>query len=513
MQHPPCLESRRVGALFLTRGDREVAVDRLYDLLIIGGGVNGCAIARDAAGRGLSVRLVEQNDLASGTSSASTKLIHGGLRYLELYEFRLVHEALAERERMLAAAPHIIWPMTFVLPHEKGLRPVWMLRLGLFLYDHLARRKRLDGSHMVSLAGNALGGPLRPIYRTGFTYADCWVDDARLVVLNALDAKARGTKIEVGVKLVRAVRESGHWRATLADGREIAARVLINAAGPWVSSVIETALHVTTQKHVRLVKGSHLVVRRLYEGEQAYILQNPDGRIVFVLPYEGDFTLIGTTDVAHNDGPGPVEIGDAETDYLLGSVNHFLARPIAREEIVWSYSGLRPLYDDGAVAASVVTRDYAFDLDAPEKGAPVLSIFGGKITTARRLAEHALDDLRHFLPEHGPAWTADSTLPGGDIVFDEFLAQLRRERPFLGDALSLRLARAYGSRVEHILGRARSMDELGRDFGCGLTEAELRYLIDNEWARTAQDILWRRSKLGLHMNAAQQEDLRRFIGA
>lgn len=493
--------------------DREIAVDRLYDLLIIGGGVNGCAIARDAAGRGLSVRLVEQNDLASGTSSASTKLIHGGLRYLELYEFRLVHEALAERERMLAAAPHIIWPMTFVLPHEKGLRPVWMLRLGLFLYDHLARRKRLDGSHMVSLAGNALGAPLRPVYQTGFTYADCWVDDARLVVLNALDAKERGAEIEVGAQLVRAARESEHWRATLADGREIAARVLINAAGPWVSSVIETALHVTTRKHVRLVKGSHLVVRRLYEGAQAYILQNPDGRIVFVLPYEGDFTLIGTTDVAHRGAPGPVEISDAETDYLLDSVNHFLGRPIAREEIVWSYAGLRPLYDDGAVAASVVTRDYAFDLDAPEKGAPVLSIFGGKITTARRLAEHALDDLGRFLPQHGLAWTADARLPGGDIDFDEFLTQLRRERPFLGDALSLRLARAYGARVDDILGHARSMTALGRDFGCGLTAAEVRYLIDHEWARAAQDILWRRSKLGLHMNPAQQEELRQFIGA
>ena len=488
-------------------------MDQLYDLLIIGGGVNGCAIARDAAGRGLSVRLVEQNDLASGTSSASTKLIHGGLRYLELYEFRLVHEALAERERMLAAAPHIIWPLKFVLPHEKGLRPVWMLRLGLFLYDHLARRKRLDGSHMVSLAGSALGAPLRPNYQIGFTYADCWVDDARLVVLNALDAKQHGAEIEVGAKLVRAVRESDHWRATLADDREIYARALVNASGPWVSSVIETALHVTTQKHVRLVKGSHLIVRRLYHGDQAYILQNPDGRIVFAIPYEGDFTLIGTTDVAHSGAPGVVEISNAETDYLLDSVNHFLARPVTRAEIVGSYAGLRPLYDDGAMTASVVTRDYAFDLDAPEKGAPVLSIFGGKITTARRLAEHALDDLRRFLPEHGPAWTADARLPGGDIDFDAFLTQLRRERPFLGDALSLRLARAYGARVDHILGEARSMAELGRDFGCGLTETEILYLMDQEWARTAQDILWRRSKLGLHMSAAQQEELRLFTGA
>lgn len=488
-------------------------MDQLYDLLIIGGGVNGCAIARDAAGRGLSVRLVEQNDLASGTSSASTKLIHGGLRYLELYEFRLVHEALAERERMLAAAPHIIWPLKFVLPHEKGLRPVWMLRLGLFLYDHLARRKRLEASHMVALAGNALGAPLRPAYRIGFTYADCWVDDARLVVLNALDAKEHGAEIEIGAKLIRAVREGDHWRATLADGREVAARVLINAAGPWVSSVIETALHIRTQKHLRLVKGAHLVVRRLYDGEQAYILQNPDDRIVFAIPYERDFTLIGTTDVAYAGAPGAVEISAAETDYLLDSVNHFLARPITREAIVWSYAGLRPLYDDGAVTASVVTRDYAFDLDESEGGAPVLSIFGGKITTARRLAEHALDDLRRFLPEQGPAWTGDAKLPGGDISFDAFLAQLRRARPFLGEALSLRLARAYGACVDVVLGDARSMAELGRDFGCGLTEAEVCYLIDYEWARTSQDILWRRSKLGLHMNAGQQEALRVFMDA
>ncbi len=283
----------------------------IFDLLIIGGGINGAAIARDAAGRGLSVRLVEQNDLASGTSSASTKLIHGGLRYLELYEFRLVHEALAERELLLAAAPHIIWPLKFVLPHEKGLRPVWMLRLGLFLYDHLARRKRLEGSHMVSLKGNALGAPLRETYNVGFTYADCWVEDSRLVVLNALDAKERGATISVGARLSRARRENGRWLATLEDGTQIEARALVNAAGPWVSQVIEDALHVTSRKHVRLVKGSHLVTRKLYDGPHAYILQNPDGRIVFAIPYEHDFTLIGTTDVPYSGAPGAVEISDA----------------------------------------------------------------------------------------------------------------------------------------------------------------------------------------------------------
>ena len=297
----------------------------VYDLLIVGGGINGCAIARDAAGRGLSVRLVEQGDLAQGTSSASTKLIHGGLRYLELYEFRLVHEALAERELLLAAAPHIIWPLKFVLPYEKGLRPVWMLRLGLFLYDHLARRKRLEGSHMVTLAGDALGAPLRDAYRVGFTYADCWVDDARLVVLNARDAAERGATISVGARLTQAVRRGDHWRATLAGGKTIEARALVNAAGPWVSQVIEDALHIHSRKHVRLVKGSHLVLRKLYEGEHAYILQNPDGRIVFVIPYERDFTLIGTTDVPYDDAPGPVAISDAEADYLLELAQSFSA--------------------------------------------------------------------------------------------------------------------------------------------------------------------------------------------
>ncbi len=414
----------------------------MYDLLIIGGGINGCAIARDAAGRGLSVRLVEQEDLASGTSSASTKLIHGGLRYLELYEFRLVHEALAERELLLAAAPHVIWPLKFVLPHEKGLRPVWMLRLGLFLYDHLARRQRLEGSHMVSLKGNALGAPLREAYSIGFTYADCWVDDSRLVALNALDAKERGATIGVGERLIEARRENGRWAASLDNGASIEARALVNAAGPWVSQVIDSALHIPSRKHVRLVKGSHLVTRKLYEGAHAYILQNPDGRIVFIIPYERDFTLVGTTDVPYDGAPGPVEISAAETDYLLSAVNHFLRRPVRPEDIVWSYSGLRPLYDDGALDASVVTRDYAFDLDARDGGPPALSVFGGKITTARRLAEHALDELAPYLPPHGAAWTQAVAFPGGDMAFDDFLAHLEAEKPFLGRALARRLARA-----------------------------------------------------------------------
>ncbi|TLG77989.1 glycerol-3-phosphate dehydrogenase [Methylocystis sp. B8] len=487
----------------------------IYDLLIVGGGINGCAIARDAAGRGLSVRLVEQGDLAQGTSSASTKLIHGGLRYLELYEFRLVHEALAERELLLAAAPHIIWPLKFVLPYEKGLRPVWLLRLGLFLYDHLARRKRLEGSHMVTLAGDALGAPLRDIYRVGFTYADCWVDDSRLVVLNARDAAERGATINVGAKLIRAERQGDRWRATLEGGEAIEARVLVNAAGPWVSQVLEDALRIHSRKHVRLVKGSHLVLRKLFEGPQAYILQNPDGRIVFAIPYEHDFTLVGTTDVSYEGPPGAVAISDAEMDYLLNSLNHFLRKPATCADIVSSFAGLRPLYDDGSLKASVVTRDYAFDLDTPENGAPSLSIFGGKITTARRLAEHALDQLAAFLPARGEAWTAGAVFPGGDMPqgFDRFLDDLKRDKPFLGDELALRLARAYGTRLFEILKNARTFGDLGRDFGYGLTEAEIAYLREKEWARTAEDILWRRSKLGLHMSAPQQQALREFLGA
>jgi glycerol-3-phosphate dehydrogenase len=330
--------------------------------------------------------------------------------------------------------------------------------------------------------------------------------------LNALDAKERGATISVGTRLIQAKRKGGHWVAKLEGGVQIEARALVNAAGPWVSQVIEDALHMHARKHARLVKGSHLVTRKLYEGEHAYILQNSDGRIVFAIPYERDFTLIGTTDVPHGGAPGDVSISEAETDYLLNSINHFLRHSITRADIVWSYAGLRPLYDDGSLSASVVTRDYAFDLDAPEDLAPVLSVFGGKITTARRLAEHALDELRRFLPPHGESWTQDAVLPGGDMAFDAFLAHLKGEKPFLGDALAARLARAYGTRAERFLRRAHAMTDLGRDFGSGLTEAELRYLIENEWARKADDILWRRSKLGLHMSREERLALREHMG-
>ena len=450
----------------------------MFDLLIVGGGINGCAIARDAAGRGLSVLLVEQGDLACATSSASTKLIHGGLRYLELYEFRLVHEALVEREVLLASAPHLVRPLKFVLPHEPGLRPAWMIRLGLFLYDHLARRKRLEGSHMVSLRGGALGGPLRENYSIGFTYADCAVDDARLVVANAIAARELGASIRVGTRLVATRRDEDRWIARVESAgaaEEIEARAIVNAAGPYVSRVAHDALRITSRKHARLVKGSHIVTRKLYDGEHAYILQNPDKRIVFAIPYEQDFTLIGTTDIAHQGAPAPVAISDAETDYLLASINRCFSRAATRDDIVWSYAGLRPLFDDGAIEASVVTRDYAFDLDFD--GAPALSVFGGKITTARRLAEHALSAFSRIFPHMGPAWTQDGALPGGDIEggdFSALLARLSREKPFLAPAVALRLARAYGSRVWRLLGSANSMAELGPDHGGGLTQSGTR---------------------------------------
>lgn len=483
----------------------------VYDLLVIGGGVNGCAIARDAAGRGLSVLLVEMGDLAGATSSASTKLIHGGLRYLEQLEFRLVREALAERETMLASAPHLVRPLKFVLPHERSLRPASLIRLGLFLYDHLAPRGRLEASHEVALAGTPLGAPLKGVYSTGFTYADCWVDDARLVVAYALAAKELGAEICVGTRLAEARRLRDRWIAQCeseAGARQLEARAIVNAAGPYVSQALHDALHIRSKKHARLVKGSHIVTRRLYEGEHAYILQNPDKRVIFAIPYEQEFTLIGTTDVPFEGAPGPVEISGEEVAYLLAAINRCFAQPVTETDIVWSFSGLRPLFDDGAIEASVTTRDYAFDLD--REGAPALSIFGGKITTARRLAEHALDELAPAFPQAGAAWTRGATLPGGDLAngdFEMFVAQLQRERPFLGESLARRLARAYGTRAEKLLGDATTMAALGRDFGCGLTQAELDYLVREEWARSGEDALWRRSKLGLMLDEGRRAEV------
>ncbi len=476
-----------------------------YDILVVGGGINGAGIARDAAGRGLSVLLVEQDDLAAHTSSLSTKLIHGGLRYLEYYEFRLVREALLERERLLAIAPHIIHPLRFVLPCDTKIRPAWMVRIGLFLYDHLAPRKTLPGCVRIDLSRDPRGEPLKPGTKVGFEYSDCGVDDSRLVVLNALDAKERGAQIRVRTRLETARREGGQWVATLVDTasgvrEEASARVLINAAGPWVAEVLNGRVGLATAKDVRLVKGSHFLVPRLFDGEQAYVLQNPDKRIIFAIPYRELYTLVGTTDVPYNGPPRDVAISPEETDYLVRSINHWFKYQIAPADVVWAYSGVRPLFDDGSISASAVTRDYVFDLDAKDGEAPLLSVFGGKLTTYRKLAEHVMRDIARFLPGLKPPWTAEAPLPGGDIPDGDmarFIDRVLREKPFLERPLASRLAHAYGTRLYKILGDAHSLADLGRDFGGGLSQAELEYLRTEEWARTSEDVLWRRTKLGL----------------
>ncbi|MDE2007072.1 MAG: glycerol-3-phosphate dehydrogenase [Rhodospirillales bacterium] len=483
-----------------------------FDLLIVGGGINGAGIARDAAGRGLSVLLVEQDDLAAHTSSASTKLIHGGLRYLEHYDFRLVREALAERERLLAIAPHIVWPLEFVLPHAKGQRPAWMIRAGLFLYDHLAARRRLPASRALRFPPHPAAAALRAEFTRGFAYADCWVEDSRLVVLTARDAAERGAAIRPRTKLIAARHEGGLWRAEIAGGT-VRARALVNAAGPWVNIVQEAALGRAPARAVRLVQGSHIVVPRLYAGEFALLLQNPDGRVIFVIPYEGRFSLIGTTDTNFDGDPARTAITDEEIAYLCAGASRFLRATVAPGDVVRAFSGVRPLYDDHAANAAAVTRDYVLDLDPGP--APLLSVYGGKITTHRRLAEQAVAKLLAALGRQAaPSWTATAPLPGGDIPggdFAAFAAAFAAEHDFLPPALALRLARAYGTRAALVLGGARGMAALGEDFGGGLTEAEVSYLIDNEWAAGAEDILWRRSKLALHVPPGTAQRLERRL--
>jgi glycerol-3-phosphate dehydrogenase len=493
---------------------------RPFDLLVIGGGINGAGIARDAAGRGLSVVLVEKDDLAAHTSSASTKLIHGGLRYLEHYEFRLVAEALAEREVLLHVAPHIIEPLLFVLPHEPHLRPSWMIRAGLFLYDRLGGRMTLPKSFSVRLAGTRYGTGLKPRFRKGFVYADARVDDARLVVCNALDARARGSDIRVRTKLVAARRDNGLWHATLVDDAgarsDVTARALVNAAGPWVRDVLGELSEVPIAAGVRHVKGSHIVVPRIHDAPHAYILQNADNRIVFVIPYQDAFSLIGTTDVPVEHYAHPV-ISDEETYYLLTLANTYVERPLAASDIVWSYSGVRPLYDDGTSDPSAITRDYVLQLDAGRDAAnaPVLSIFGGKITTYRKLAEAALAELRPFFPAMGPSWTHAAPLPGGDLPGgdrDAWLAELRHRYPALPADLLRALARRHGTRALAVLADTRSPADLGEDFGAELTEREIRYLQRDEWAVTADDVLWRRTKCGLAMTGAARARVAEFLG-
>ncbi|KAA8388417.1 glycerol-3-phosphate dehydrogenase [Acetobacter sp. DmW_136] len=493
---------------------------RIYDLLIVGGGVNGAGIARDAVGRGASVLLVEQDDLASYTSSSSTKLIHGGLRYLEYYEFRLVREALMERERLLKMAPHIMWPLRFVLPHSKLVRPAWMLKAGLFLYDHLASNMTLPKSRGIDFRTHSSGAALKPEYTKGFVYSDGWVQDSRLVVLNAMDAAERGADVRTRTRLIAANRANGVWEATLEDratGKTttVRAKALVNAAGPWVARLLADTLKIPNSKSVRLVKGSHIIVPRVYEGPQAYIFQNPDKRIVFAIPYEQNFTLIGTTDIPWKQEPGKVNIAPDEVTYLCESVNRYLNVQVKESDVVWSYAGLRPLYDDASANASAVTRDYVLDLDTQD-GAPLLSIFGGKITTYRKLAEHALEKLAPVLPAvGGESWTAQEVLPGGDLGdggFDQALARLRRTAPWLPEGLAWRLMRNYGSRTYEIIGEANSMQDMGEVLGGDLTSREVDYLISREWARTAEDVLWRRSKLGLHLSDAEKANVEAYVG-
>jgi len=488
----------------------------VYDLAIIGGGINGCGIARDAAGRGLKVVLAEQGDFASGTSSASTKLIHGGLRYLEHYEFRLVREALIEREVLLQAAPHIIWPLRFVLPHHKGLRPWPVLRLGLFLYDHLGGRKILPPTRSLDLRHDVTGQPLKPDYTRAFEYSDCWVEDSRLVVLNARDAADRGADIRPRTKCVSARRSGAVWDVVLDDAGQlqtIRARALVNAAGPWVSQVLGGVIGVNNPDKIRMVKGSHLVVDKLYDHDRCYIFQNADGRICFAIPYEQDFTLIGTTDEDYQGDPGRPEITEHETEYLLSAVSEYFKRPVTRQQVRWSYSGIRPLYDDGASKAQEATRDYVLKLESPQGQAPLLSVFGGKITTFRKLAEAALEKLATTFPAMEKPWTASGALPGGEFDYDEVeqrITALRATYPFLSSREARRLFRAYGTRAEDILHGAQSLKDLGESFGI-LTARETDYLMDREWARSADDVLWRRSKLGLHTNKSEQQALADYM--
>lgn len=490
----------------------------MYDIAIIGGGVNGCGIARDAAGRGLKVLLAEKADLASGTSSASTKLVHGGLRYLEHYEFKMVHEALAEREVLLAMAPHIIWPLRFVLPHHSALRPAWLIRLGLFLYDHLGGRKILPASRGIDLRQSPAGKPLQERFTHAFEYSDCWVDDARLVVLNAMDARARGAVVRTRTEVVSARRGPKSWTVELQDKiqdtrQTIEARALINAAGPWVDEVLNTRAGKNGKRRIRLVKGSHIVVRKLFEHNKAYIFQNDDRRIVFAIPYEDDFTLIGTTDVDYNGDPGAAKIEANEIDYLCRLASDYFKNPVTPQDVVWSYSGVRPLLDDGASAAQEATRDYVLELDDAGGAAPMLNVFGGKITTYRRLAEDALHILSKVIPV-GAAWTAGATLPGGDFPVDgvgEQVRALMKTAPGIEHAHASRLIRTYGTRAQQIVDGVARADQLGRMFGGGLSEREVQYLIDNEWARTVEDILWRRTKMGLRLTPQQAAGLSEWL--
>jgi glycerol-3-phosphate dehydrogenase len=478
------------------------------DLIVIGGGINGAGIARDAAGRGLSVILCEKGDLAEGTSSRSGKLIHGGLRYLEYYEFRLVREALIEREVLLRAAPHIVWPMRFVLPHSPEQRPAWLVRLGLFFYDHLGGRRQLPGCRRISLRDAPEGGPLNDDFKLAFEYSDCWVDDARLVVLNALDAERHGARIMVRTAATSARRVDDKWsvefRTSSGETLMASAKALVNAAGPWVENVLSSVVGSNSARRVRLVKGSHVIVRKFWDGPQAYLLQNHDKRVIFVNPYEGDMALIGTTDIPYEGRAEDVAIVASEVDYLIAAVNRYMRKQLTRDDVISSFSGVRPLYDDNAANPSAVTRDYVFDI---EGAPPLLSVFGGKITTYRKLAEHAMQKLKPFFPRMKGNWTAAATLPGGDMAgadFFAFFGEFRGRYAWLPENLALHYARLYGTLSEELLNGASNIADLGPSFGGNCYAREVQYLRRCEWAQTADDILFRRTKLGLHMSEAQR---------
>jgi glycerol-3-phosphate dehydrogenase len=479
-----------------------------YDVVVIGGGINGAGIARDASGRGARVLLVEAADLGGATSSASSKLIHGGLRYLEHYEFRLVAEALAEREVLLRVARHLVQPMHFIMPHVPTLRPRWMIRAGLFLYDHLKRRSILPGSQAIRLDVAPYRDVLRPELRHGFRYSDCRVDDARLVIANALDAARRGARILPRTECVSAHRKAGGWRVLLSNGEAVEARVLVNAAGPWVKRVLNERVGQPSRDDVRLVKGSHVVVPRCYAGEEAFILQNDDRRVIFLIPFEERFTLVGTTEVPHEADPSRPQASEAEIEYLCKSATRYLARPVSARDVLWSYAGVRPLYDDGSHDPSSITRDYTLRLDAASGEAPVLSVFGGKLTTYRTLAEQALRKLAPYLAQKRP-WTAGAPLPGSDMPpHEEALASLRGRYPRLAPLVLKGVLRRHGALAEEVLGDGM----VGEDLGAGLTEREVRYFMEREWASSAEDVLWRRSKVGLHLSRPQCERVAELIG-
>ena len=482
------------------------------DLIVIGGGVNGAGIARDATGRGLSVLMCEKGDLAEGTSSRSGKLIHGGLRYLEYYEFRLVREALIEREVLLRAAPHIVWPMRFVLPHSPEQRPAWLVRLGLFLYDHLGGRKQLPGCRRINLQRDPEGKAIKSNYKLAFEYSDCWVNDARLVVLNALDAQERGARIMTRTAATSARRVNGEWHVEFRteSGKKLQARSkgLVNAAGPWVENIINGVVGSNSPRKVRLVKGSHIIVPKFWEGSNAYLFQHTDKRVIFVNPYEGDKALIGTTDIPYSGKAEDVAIADSEIDYLLSAVNRYTNTQLTRSDVLHAFSGVRPLYDDSAENPSAVTRDYVFDVDGEP---PLLSVFGGKITTYRKLAEHALQKLKPFFPQMKDDWTAKAPLPGGDMLnadFNAFVTALKREHSWLPNALAIHYARLYGTRTNLVLHGVKSIDGLGQRFSDLFYEAELAYLTSHEWAQSIDDVLDRRTKHRLHMSKSEQEAAR-----